>query len=120
MCPCGDGGCDRAPFRSIINGSSRPEDDIAKLGRNDRCHCGSGKKYKKCHLAADDEARTAELAAQNAALAEAAREAAEEDPEGAALKEEAAKEAFSKGDKHKGKPAQSAPTGRQMRRRGIS
>jgi uncharacterized protein YecA (UPF0149 family) len=20
-----------------------------KLGRNDPCHCGSGKKYKKCH-----------------------------------------------------------------------
>lgn len=24
-----------------------------RLGRNDPCHCGSGKKYKKCHLAAD-------------------------------------------------------------------
>jgi hypothetical protein len=24
-----------------------------KLGRNEPCHCGSGKKYKKCHLAAD-------------------------------------------------------------------
>jgi uncharacterized protein YchJ len=24
-----------------------------KLGRNDPCHCGSGKKYKKCHLTAD-------------------------------------------------------------------
>lgn len=24
-----------------------------KLGRNDPCHCGSGKKYKKCHLAAE-------------------------------------------------------------------
>jgi hypothetical protein len=24
-----------------------------KLGRNDPCHCGSGKKYKKCHLNAD-------------------------------------------------------------------
>ena len=23
---------------------------IAKLGRNDKCWCGSGKKYKKCHL----------------------------------------------------------------------
>ncbi|WP_443020078.1 SEC-C metal-binding domain-containing protein [Sphingobium sp. Cam5-1] len=22
----------------------------AKLGRNDPCYCGSGKKYKKCHL----------------------------------------------------------------------
>ncbi len=26
------------------------------LGRNDDCHCGSGKKYKKCHLAEDEEA----------------------------------------------------------------
>lgn len=24
-----------------------------KLNRNDACHCGSGKKYKKCHLEAD-------------------------------------------------------------------
>jgi uncharacterized protein YchJ len=24
-----------------------------KLGRNERCWCGSGKKYKKCHLDAD-------------------------------------------------------------------
>ncbi|MGH9257267.1 MAG: SEC-C metal-binding domain-containing protein [Vicinamibacterales bacterium] len=22
---------------------------MAKTGRNDLCHCGSGKKYKKCH-----------------------------------------------------------------------
>ena len=25
-----------------------------KLGRNDPCHCGRGKKYKRCHLAADE------------------------------------------------------------------
>jgi methionyl aminopeptidase len=25
-----------------------------KLGRNDKCWCGSGKKYKSCHLAVDD------------------------------------------------------------------
>lgn len=25
-----------------------------KLGRNDPCHCGSGKKYKHCHLEADE------------------------------------------------------------------
>ena len=25
------------------------------LGRNDLCHCGSGKKYKKCHLKIDQE-----------------------------------------------------------------
>ncbi len=36
------------------------------LGRNDPCHCGSGKKYKKCHLAEDEreerESRRQELA----------------------------------------------------------
>ena len=26
-----------------------------KPGRNDPCWCGSGKKYKKCHLPEDDE-----------------------------------------------------------------
>ncbi len=31
-----------------------------KLGRNDPCHCGSGRKYKKCHQA-DDERRAREV-----------------------------------------------------------
>jgi hypothetical protein len=26
------------------------------LGRNDPCHCGSNKKYKQCHLGADEAA----------------------------------------------------------------
>jgi len=26
----------------------------SNLGRNDPCPCGSGKKYKQCHLAADE------------------------------------------------------------------
>lgn len=30
---------------------------MIKLGRNEPCHCGSGKKYKKCHLAADQAER---------------------------------------------------------------
>ncbi|MGD2063676.1 MAG: SEC-C metal-binding domain-containing protein [Nitrospirota bacterium] len=30
-----------------------------KVGRNDPCPCGSGRKYKKCHLRADEEARRA-------------------------------------------------------------
>jgi len=25
------------------------EDEFAKVGRNDKCPCGSGKKYKQCH-----------------------------------------------------------------------
>ena len=31
-----------------------------KVGRNDPCHCGSGKKYKKCHMAADEGGAAAE------------------------------------------------------------
>ena len=27
---------------------------MSKLGRNDPCWCGSGKKYKQCHLRFDD------------------------------------------------------------------
>jgi hypothetical protein len=29
-----------------------------ELGRNDRCWCGSGRKYKTCHMAADDRKRS--------------------------------------------------------------
>jgi tetratricopeptide (TPR) repeat protein len=32
---------------------------LAATGRNDPCHCGSGKKYKKCHLAVDETAAAA-------------------------------------------------------------
>ena len=31
-----------------------------KTGRNDPCHCGSGKKYKKCCLKKEHEAQAAE------------------------------------------------------------
>jgi len=30
-------------------GPARPPDKVVKVGRNDPCPCGSGKKYKKCH-----------------------------------------------------------------------
>jgi preprotein translocase subunit SecA len=30
--------------------------DRPKIGRNDPCHCGSGKKYKQCHLREDQQA----------------------------------------------------------------
>jgi hypothetical protein len=33
------------------------------IGRNDPCWCGSGKKYKHCHLRADEKKRSAALAA---------------------------------------------------------
>jgi len=35
---------------------------MAKIGRNDPCPCGSGKKYKRCCLATDAEAQTRALA----------------------------------------------------------
>jgi len=41
----------RAPRRQAPVRRERP-----KIGRNDPCWCGSGKKYKKCHMAADQSA----------------------------------------------------------------
>jgi hypothetical protein len=57
---------------------------LRKAGRNDDCPCGSGKKYKKCHLRADEEAASKTLAEGNAAkakVAEAEAAAHEADPE---------------------------------------
>ncbi len=34
---------------------------LKTTGRNDPCLCGSGKKYKKCHLAEDEGTRAATL-----------------------------------------------------------
>jgi tetratricopeptide (TPR) repeat protein len=39
---------------------------MAKIGRNDPCACGSGKKYKKCCLARDEAAALAARAVQPA------------------------------------------------------
>jgi tetratricopeptide (TPR) repeat protein len=41
---------------------------MAKIGRNDPCPCGSGKKYKQCCLAKDEVAARAAHAAQQAVL----------------------------------------------------
>jgi len=38
-------------FRNLI--SPKPQAEVV-LGRNDVCWCGSGKKYKKCHLKSDE------------------------------------------------------------------
>jgi hypothetical protein len=49
---------------------------MAKPGRNDRCPCGSGKKYKACCLTRDEAAERDRLAAEHAgreARAEARR-----------------------------------------------
>jgi SEC-C motif len=60
---------------------------LRKAGRNDDCPCGSGKKYKKCHLRADEEAASKTLADGNAAKAkEAEAEAAKDGEEGPAKK----------------------------------
>lgn len=40
-------------FFSKLLGGTNPPKDMPKLGRNDLCWCGSGKKYKKCHLESD-------------------------------------------------------------------
>jgi hypothetical protein len=39
-------------FRNLF--SSSPKGPQAPIGRNDLCWCGSGKKYKKCHLKKDE------------------------------------------------------------------
>lgn len=41
---------------------SRPEAPAAKPERNEPCWCGSGKKYKKCHLAVDEKEQQAKAA----------------------------------------------------------
>ena len=43
---------------------------MAKIGRNDPCPCGSGKKYKKCCLASDEAAARAARPAPPAAVPE--------------------------------------------------
>jgi len=52
-----------------------------KIGRNDPCHCGSGEKYKKCHLPKDNAERSAELAALGATAAAAQAKADAEEAE---------------------------------------
>jgi hypothetical protein len=51
----------------------------AALGRNDPCHCGSGRKYKQCHLDQDEaaarEARASAAPAADSAAAEPDRAA---------------------------------------------
>lgn len=56
---------------TILDGLKRllvgPEQQpIPTLGRNEQCWCGSGKKYKACHLAADDRKRMAQRSAASA------------------------------------------------------
>ncbi len=67
-----------APSVPVTATIVRPE----RPGRNEPCHCGSGKKYKKCHLDADEAAdRKLYQQAVAKAAAAAAAEAAEEKDE---------------------------------------
>ena len=56
-------------------GRTVTENPTSRPGRNDRCSCGSGKKYKQCCLAKDAAADRA-ARAEAAEAAEAAAEAA--------------------------------------------
>ena len=59
--------------------------DVKTLGRNEPCHCGSGKKYKQCHLAKDEQAaREARQQAQADAPAAPAEESEAKAPARAA------------------------------------
>ncbi len=42
----------------IANLLKTEEEEIPRLGRNDPCWCGSGKKYKRCHLEEDEKKRS--------------------------------------------------------------
>ena len=43
-------------FRNLVNPRPKTGPNTA-IGRNDDCWCGSGKKYKKCHLKSDETKR---------------------------------------------------------------
>ena len=66
------------------------EQRLSSTGRNDPCPCGSGKKYKKCHLQKDEESHGKSVAkAQEAAARAAEEEVPEESKEGSAPPREA-------------------------------
>lgn len=45
---------DVIPMLKLFNSKSKPAPEVlARWGRNDPCWCGSGKKYKLCHLSKD-------------------------------------------------------------------
>jgi len=48
---------------------------MAKLGRNDPCHCGSGNKYKKCCLAKDEAASKSQIGSTRTHAEQTAAEA---------------------------------------------
>lgn len=85
-------------------------------GRNEPCHCGSGKKYKQCHLAAD-EAKARETRAK--AEAEAPLEAPKDEPTPADRRAEHKKHGNAPQPWKRG-PAVAAPKFQAPRRSGSS
>lgn len=94
------------------------------LGRNEPCHCGSGKKYKKCHLAEDVSAASAKLAEQNATVAAAAAAEAEAEADDADAEEAPKQVVSAKGKRVRKRDGAKGPrsehTAMQIRRRGIT
>jgi uncharacterized protein YecA (UPF0149 family) len=41
----------------LFNFTKKDDNKTITPGRNDSCWCGSGKKYKRCHLMADEDKR---------------------------------------------------------------
>ncbi len=52
-------------IKSVLIPQTPPAD--LRLGRNDPCWCGSGLKYKQCHLRSDERKRSASRAASRPA-----------------------------------------------------
>ncbi len=95
-----------------------------KTGRNDKCPCGSGKKYKKCHLAEDEASRTTALKAleeeaQARAAAKAEEEGEEEGEDGKVTAKGKRKGANRRGGSGAKTKASEGKT-QAMRRRGIA
>ena len=65
-----------ATARQVVGGGLLVAGDrlMARLGRNEPCHCGSARKYKNCCLSKDDEEARAADAAARAERQEAATE----------------------------------------------
>jgi preprotein translocase subunit SecA len=46
-------GRERGPAAEASEAPTQPVRAGSRVGRNDPCPCGSGKKYKKCHMPID-------------------------------------------------------------------
>ncbi len=60
---------------------------LHNTGRNDMCPCGSKKKYKKCHLFADEEAQREKIRKQQEEREKVSKDNCENTEEGNAKKE---------------------------------